>query len=912
VDRFVRLGVVAFCAVVVVCTVVVWSDLEAIVGRPAPGFPIFSNGVVSFALFETDPSARLGERLRPFERVVAVDDRPVASGQEIRAYAAGRDEGALVAYTLRRFDGSHHVEHVPVDRPTRGDVWRIYGPFLLLGAAMLAVGALAVLVRPELTTTRLVFAFTAGLGIPMGMLVPDHFESYRLSPWLRGLAFLAPAALLHLGLVFPRRTTPVVRAPSVVLAAVYGGSMLLLALHLLGFFHDARLLAITAWMLVAWLVTAFGLLTGNLAWSARWAPSALERQQARVVLPGPLAMALGLALFSAASALSIQVYPAIQFLPALILIACLTYAMLGHNLFEFDAAVRRTVTLALLGLIGAATYLGVFTVARWWLGLGLAWASTVATSVLVLLAAPAFGVVRSRVDRLVEGLLFPAQRASRELLRDVAREIGRLRGPDELLAFLRDAFDESLGCTDLRIVGGRPDAVLDEIAPRDARRPHRLPPADPLYVAIRRGIAVSATATAPRHRGGPSRAAVRRATELGAALVVPLPPSRHGIGGLLLGDRRDGRLYTHDDERLVATLAGPAAIALENAQAVQALRTLERRASAENVQLREEARLDPARGDLVGRSPAMRELMAQLHQVAPSDAYVLVQGETGTGKELVVRAIHSLSPRSSRALVQVACAALPESLLESELFGHEKGAFTGADDRKLGRLEIAHGGTLFLDDVDTLPLAVQAKLLRALQDGELQRLGAARVIRVDLRVIAATNRDLAAEVRAGQFREDLYYRLCVVPIQVPPLRQRRGDVPLLVEHFVRVGGAKLGREVRGVAAEAMAELEGYAWPGNVRELRNVIERALVMLTGDVLRLPAPLVPDGLVADERPAEEVGTAPLSELLRRYRRGLLDEALHRAGGRQQQAARLLGLHRQSLARMLRDGDPEGGGAG
>jgi formate hydrogenlyase transcriptional activator len=888
--------------------VLVWSDLDAIVGRPSPGFPIFSNGVVSFALFETDTSARLGARLRPFERVVAVDDRPVSTGREIRAHVAGREEGALVAYTLRRFDGSHHVEHVPVDRLSRGDVWRIYGPFLLLGAAMLGVGALAVLVRPELTTTRLVFAFTAGLGIPMGMLVPDHFEGYRLGPWLRGLAFLAPAALLHLSLVFPRRTRPVIRAPTVVLAGIYGGSMVLLALHLLGFFHDARLLAITAWMLVAWLVAAFGLLTGNLAWSARWAPSALERQQARVVLPGPLAMALGLGLFSVANALSIQVYPAIQFLPALILVACLTYAMLGHNLFEFDAAVRRTVTLALLGLVAAAAYLGAFTVARWSLGLGLAWASTVATSVLVLLAAPAFGVVRSRVDRLVEGLLFPAQQASRELLHEVAREVGRLRGPDELLAFLREALGNALGCTSVRLVGGRPDEALEEIAPHDARQPLRLPPADPLYVAIRRDLAVSAMAAPASARSGPSRAAFHRASALGAALVVPLPPTRQGIGALFLGERRDGRLYTHDDEQLAATLAGQTAIALENAQTLQALRTLEQRTSAENVQLRDEARLDPARGDLVGRSPAMQELMAQLRQVAPSDASVLVQGETGTGKELVVHAIHALGRRSNRALVQVACAALPEPLLESELFGHEKGAFTGADDRKLGRLEIAHGGTLFLDDVDTLPLAVQAKLLRALQDGELQRLGAARVTRVDLRVIAATNRDLATEVRAGRFREDLYYRLCVVPIRVPPLRERRGDVLLLVEHFVRVGGAKLGREVRGVASETMAELEAYAWPGNVRELRNVIERALVMLTGDVLRLPAPLVPAGLVIDDRPAEEVGTAPLSELLRRYRRGLLEEAMGRAGGRQQQAARLLGLHRQSLARMLRDGD--GGG--
>ncbi len=720
------------CAVALACTVLVWSDLEAVVDRSAPGFPVFSNGVVSFALFETDPSARLSERLRPFDRVVEVDGMPVASGREIRHHALRLAEGTPVAYTLERPDGTRHVEHVPVDRPTRRDVWRIYGPFLVLGAALLAVGTIAVLARPELAATRLVFVFTAGLGIPTGMLVSDHYEGYRLSPWLRGLAFLAPAALVHLGLLFPRRTAPLVRAPSAVLGAIYGGSALLLAFHLFGFFHDARILAISALALLALLVAGFALLTANLARSARHAPTALERQQARIVLPGPLAMALGLALFAVANALSIQVYLAIQFLPALVLVACLTYAMLGHNLFEFDAVVRRSVTLGLLGLAGAAAYLGVFTALRWSLDLGLAWASAVATSVLVLLAAPAFGVVRSRADRLVEGLLFPAQRAGRELLRRAAGELGRLRGPDDLLAFLREALEAGLGCASLRIVSGPPDAALEEVVPRDPARGLVLPPADPLYVAIRRGLTVSGTAVPAADRTGPSRAAVRRAAEVEAALVVPLPPTRRRIGALLLGERRDDRLYTHDDEQLVATLAGQIGAALENAQAVQALRALEQRLSAENVQLREEGRLDPALGDLVGSSPAIRDVVAQVRQVAPTDAYVLVQGETGTGKELVVRAIHALSRRRDRALVQVACAALPEPLLESELFGHEKGAFTGADERKLGRLEIADGGTLFLDDVDTLPLAVQAKLLRALQEGELQRLGTARIVRVDL------------------------------------------------------------------------------------------------------------------------------------------------------------------------------------
>jgi len=400
---------------------------------------------------------------------------------------------------------------------------------------------------------------------------------------------------------------------------------------------------------------------------------------------------------------------------------------------------------------------------------------------------------------------------------------------------------------------------------------------------------------------------VHRSAQLGAALVVPLPPAEHGIGAMLLGERDDGRLYTHDDEALLATLASQAGAALEAAHTVQALRALEERLSEENVHLREVTRLDPALGDLVGRSEAMQAVVAQVHQVAPTDSSVLVQGETGTGKELVVRAIHALSRRRDRILVQVACAALPEPLLENELFGHERGAFTGADERTLGRLEIADGGTVFLDDVDTLPLGVQAKLLRVLQEGELQKLGGARVVRVNLRVIAATNRDLQAAVAAGRFREDLYYRLNVVPIRIPPLRERREDIPPLVEHFVRARSVSLDRTVHAVAAEAMAELQAYEWPGNVRELRNVIERALVMHSGSVLRLPAPLTPHiaPLAESEDGADEVGTAPLSELLRRYRRRLFDEAMARAGGSQQEAARLLGLHRQSFARMLRDLD-------
>jgi two-component system response regulator HydG len=312
----------------------------------------------------------------------------------------------------------------------------------------------------------------------------------------------------------------------------------------------------------------------------------------------------------------------------------------------------------------------------------------------------------------------------------------------------------------------------------------------------------------------------------------------------------------------------------------------------------------------------MRALREEIARVAPTDAFVWVEGETGTGKELVVRSLHAQSPRRERLLVPVACAAVPEALLESELFGHERGAFTGATARKLGRFEVADGGTLFLDDVDTLPLAIQAKLLRAVQEGELQRLGSAVVRRVDVRVVAATNRDLRAEVRAGRFREDLYYRLAVVPLRVPALRERREDIARLVEHFVRQQGPRIGRRVRSVAAEALAELVAYDWPGNVRELRSVVERALVMDTGEVLRLPAPLVAgDGraaTAADAAGAAELGTATLAELVSRYKRGLAESALVQAGGNQRRAAELLGLHRPSFTRMLNALDVEADDSG
>jgi PAS domain S-box-containing protein len=270
--------------------------------------------------------------------------------------------------------------------------------------------------------------------------------------------------------------------------------------------------------------------------------------------------------------------------------------------------------------------------------------------------------------------------------------------------------------------------------------------------------------------------------------------------------------------------------------ALAEVQELKDRLHAENIYLQEEIKVAGNFGEMVGQSEALTKVLHQAEQVAPLDTTTLLLGETGTGKELLAHAIHNRSTRRKRALVKVNCAALPGELIESELFGHEKGAFTGANARRSGRFEIANGGTIFLDEVGELPLDLQAKLLRVLQDGEFEPVGSSRTIRVDVRVIAATNRKLEEAVREGLFRSDLYYRLTVFPITLPSLRERKSDIPLLVKHFVQELGRKIGKQIDSIPQEAMTALKNYPWPGNIRELRNVIERAVIVTQGSKLQL----------------------------------------------------------------------------
>jgi two-component system response regulator HydG len=326
------------------------------------------------------------------------------------------------------------------------------------------------------------------------------------------------------------------------------------------------------------------------------------------------------------------------------------------------------------------------------------------------------------------------------------------------------------------------------------------------------------------------------------------------------------------------------------------------RLKEENRALKERLGVGFNTGDIIGRSRVMVELLETVALVAPTEATVLITGESGTGKELIASAIHLNSPRRENPFIQLNCAAITETLLESELFGHEKGAFTGADRRREGRFRLAHSGSIFLDEVSEMSVAMQAKLLRVLQEKEIQRVGGEEVLRVDVRVMAATNRDLKAEIKGGRFREDLYYRLNVVTLAVPALRERREDIPLLAQHFLNTFAEKNRKQIKGFTPQAMDRLVRYDWPGNVRELMNAVERGVILCRGDyVSEMDFPLsVSDVLAPEQEPVREelLADLPLEEV----EKVTILKTLESAGGNKSETARRLGITRRTLHKKLK----------
>jgi Nif-specific regulatory protein len=379
-------------------------------------------------------------------------------------------------------------------------------------------------------------------------------------------------------------------------------------------------------------------------------------------------------------------------------------------------------------------------------------------------------------------------------------------------------------------------------------------------------------------------------SEVRSLLCVPLTVFQRMIGCIYL-DTTNGNNRLHEDHlQLMAAIAGISAVALDNARRTQWL-------EQENQRLAMEVRQEQS---LVGEGEQMKEVHRFLAKVAPADSTVLIEGESGTGKELAARALHRLSGRSNKPFVAINCAAIPETLLESDLFGHERGSFTGALAQKKGRLEIADGGVVFLDEIGELAPALQVKLLRVLQEREFERVGGTHSIKINIRLIAATNRNLEELVRLGQFRQDLYYRLAVVKMAMPPLREHKEDVPMLTRHFVHKYAERSSAKVKPVSREAMAALMNYEWPGNVRELENAIERALVMGAPEMVMLED--LPESLL-EQAPAAETDEGKYHAQLKELKKQMILDAVVQTRGNYVEAAGILGMHPNYLHRLIRN---------
>jgi formate hydrogenlyase transcriptional activator len=393
--------------------------------------------------------------------------------------------------------------------------------------------------------------------------------------------------------------------------------------------------------------------------------------------------------------------------------------------------------------------------------------------------------------------------------------------------------------------------------------------------------------------------------------VVPLVARGISIGTFTVWSETKNR-YSEADSELLQEVANQVALAIANMKSYEEIAALKARLEKENIYLQEEIRTEHNFEEIVGNSPVLLELLRRVDQVAPTDSSVLIYGETGTGKELIARAIHNRSARKNRPLVKVNCSAISAGLVESELFGHVKGAFTGAIERRIGRFELADGGTIFLDEVGELPLETQVKLLRVLQEREFEPVGSNRSVRVDVRIIAATNRNLQESISAGRFRSDLYYRLNVFPLEVPPLRERRSDIPQLAIFFLSRYSRRLGKKMAGISAATTERLKSYFWPGNIRELQNVIERALILSQGPILELEADLISvsaSEALRDTAPevagvAQSNGPSSALKTLEEVERAHISAVLQQTHGvieGAKGAAKTLGMHPNTLRHRM-----------
>jgi len=832
--------------------------------------------------------------LREGDVIVAVDGKPVISTLDYAFRVLRRSPGDTVQLGIVR---GNSREDVPIVLGESPPPWSALVATLLAGA-MLVLGLIGRIGRPDdidarrfyRTTVCYAALYTGALSWPRLIVHP-----------LLGIVFLialfvAPAAALDLSIDFPHRAVPTTAGPrwrriAIALATVLGiGCACAVVAAAYSYMRDRDDTALRFVMLfVASQVSTIPILAGvglTMQVRARRSTQGALRAQLRWILFGhaltalPVLVSVPLALADLDKFLLFRYQP---FLLAVAVLWALGYglAVLRIRLADVDALIKSSLGYAVTTSAAVVVYLGVVLAAGWLTGALFGDTGPLPHFVAAVAAVIVFGPIRSRVTAWLD----------RRFFRDRRHYVEALRRASESLALLREPADLAR------------QAIEQIVAAVRAER-------GAIYLQAGGRWTVA-------HAVGEMEPLVDEPKPPPDGIAIPIADQRTGgdPAWLVLGPRKSGDLYSSDDRDLLLAVAGQLAVALANARAYGKIKTLSRTLEAQNVEIRElrdkledenvflRKRVEAATegATLVGDSRAIRELRKTIERVAMSDASVLLLGESGTGKGLLARMLHATSPRADGPFMQVDCGAIAASVFESELFGHERGAFTGATRMRRGPIELATGGTLFLDEIGELPLELQPKLLRVLEERVVMRVGSTQPVAVDVRIIAATNRKLDQMVADGEFREDLYFRLRVVEITVPPLRARRADVPALCDSLLPRIARRAGRAIKPIADDALARMMAYGWPGNVRELENVLERALVLGEGNEITAADVELSDRAPPVE-PIQDEASRPHDAVMDEIERRRLSAALAAANGNQSHAAKALGMPRTTFINKLR----------
>jgi transcriptional regulator with GAF, ATPase, and Fis domain len=887
-----------------------------------------------------------------------LEQRPaIESGMHEGTVPWARDDGHALFIRVRfeNAEGSYvtwcKLGHLSASELLPSFLWFFLKLFLF------SVGAVVLWKRPNDDAAAQFFLLcVVTLGAYMGGY---HWFQFAPVPYILVVfmvcGVLLPVVNLHFYLLFPRKNPALQRHPQLGLLAIYSAPLLSLVALLAVYFHVRfqynALPAVPSlddlaafnqqqnwlkWTVLAALAVAAVWYVGCLAaliYSLRTATVAEECKQVQCILFGvalalfPIGFSLFVVFFApTAFAAGWTTWP--MFLASTVVTGAFVVSITRYRLMELDKLISSGMAYFLFSLVAtlcyyAVAFLGTLLFSQVIVGPTLTEALSVSTTALLLVCV--LNLVRSRLTKVLDRRFSRNKSQLDQTLQQMSQAVADLVDPPALAQRLLKATAELLGVARGAVYLREGDPPIFRLAGHVGMPPalHELALGIPLIEAVGGGKPVLRPAGRVTFNIGPAQ---RQLQFLGGELAQPLTHEGRLLAVLILGPKDSP--YRTEDWNVLAALAQLTVPALANAAGHRTIEHLngelqakvdqvaeqQRRILALQSQLRqstangtvrrpEPAAETPKPGGIVGSGPVVRQLLALVRKVAATDAAVLIRGESGTGKELLARAIHETSSRAARSFVKVHCAALSPGLLESELFGHVKGAFTGAHRDKVGRFELADGGTVFLDEIGDISLEVQTKLLRVLQERTFERVGSSEPIRVDVRIITATHQHLEELIKKGRFREDLYYRLNVFPLVVPPLRERVEDIAELAMHFLRRSSERFHKDVRQIDDDVLTLLKGYSWPGNIRQLENVIERAVVIAEGPVLT-PAELPPEIFDALAEPADAASQQePIVQNDRdRVERDQLVRALAAAGGNKAEAARAMGIARSTLLSRLK----------